>query len=84
MCVVDTVDVVRNVQHITYPIERTTLFMETDNDHPGFVRLRLISEGQNVKYDFKTICESTKTGVFVSVQSFVNDTKNSIHRCRHQ
>ncbi|VDI40359.1 Hypothetical predicted protein [Mytilus galloprovincialis] len=38
--VVNVTQIERNIKH---PVQRTEVFMETDTDHPGFTRLRLIS-----------------------------------------
>ncbi|CAC5383830.1 unnamed protein product [Mytilus coruscus] len=56
MCVMKNVDVIQNIKNIKHPIHHTTLLMETDNDHPGFIRLRLIAGGDG-ETNFIT-CES--------------------------
>ncbi|XP_052079193.1 uncharacterized protein LOC127717547 [Mytilus californianus] len=38
------VDVIQNEKNIKHPVHKIPLVMETDTDHPGFARLRLIAE----------------------------------------
>ncbi|VDH97898.1 Hypothetical predicted protein [Mytilus galloprovincialis] len=44
--VVNVAQIERNIKH---PVQRTEVFMETDTDHPGFTRLRLIAAGKRKK-----------------------------------
>ena len=38
-------DIIRNERNIKHPVQWITLVMETDNDHLGFAKLRLIAGG---------------------------------------
>ncbi|VDI49342.1 Hypothetical predicted protein [Mytilus galloprovincialis] len=74
MFVMKTVDVIPNVKNIKHAIHRTTLLMETDNDHPGFIRLRLIAGGDG-ETNFITCesFESSRNGLYLSVTKFINN-----------
>lgn len=63
------VDVVQDLQSIKHPIQHTTLFMELDNDHPGFTRLKLISDDEEEDKLIISQCyESTADGEYLSVK----------------
>ncbi|XP_063406947.1 uncharacterized protein LOC134690807 [Mytilus trossulus] len=74
MFVIKDVDVIRDVRNIKHSVQRTTLIMENDNDHPGFTRLRLIAvgEGENICIQPESF-ESKRQGLYLSVNSFVNN-----------
>ncbi|VDI14242.1 Hypothetical predicted protein [Mytilus galloprovincialis] len=46
MFVDEVVNVTKIERNIKHPVQRTEVFMETDTDHPGFTRLRLIAAGK--------------------------------------
>ncbi|VDI40027.1 Hypothetical predicted protein [Mytilus galloprovincialis] len=46
MYIMHHVDVINNIKNIKHIIDRTTLIIETDMEHPGFARLRLIAGGE--------------------------------------
>ncbi|VDI57544.1 Hypothetical predicted protein [Mytilus galloprovincialis] len=50
MFVDDVVNVTQIERNIKHPVQRTEVFMETDTDHPGFTRLRLIAAGKRFYY----------------------------------
>ncbi|XP_063405747.1 uncharacterized protein LOC134689711 [Mytilus trossulus] len=79
MYVIKHVDVIRDVRNIKHPVQRTTLLMETDNDHPGFTRLRLVAGGDG-ETRFITLkhFESSKNGLYLSVNEFVNNLKRPL------
>ncbi|CAC5373832.1 unnamed protein product [Mytilus coruscus] len=79
MYVIKDVDVIRDVRNIKHPLQRTTLLMETDTDHPGFSRLRLIAGGDG-ENDFITYeyFESTRNGLYLSVNEFVGNINKMI------
>ncbi|XP_076082433.1 uncharacterized protein LOC143053526 [Mytilus galloprovincialis] len=72
------VDVIQDLRNMRHPVQRTTLLMETDTDHPGFRRLRLIA-GANRENDLLTYeyFESTSKGLCLSVNKFVGNIKKS-------
>ncbi|VDH94024.1 Hypothetical predicted protein [Mytilus galloprovincialis] len=74
ICVVKGTDVIRDLRNIKHQIQRTTLLMETDTDHPGFCKLRLIA-GRSGKKNFLTYdyFESTKNSLYLSVGKFVSN-----------
>ncbi|VDI58926.1 Hypothetical predicted protein [Mytilus galloprovincialis] len=78
MHVLKNVDVIQKVRDIKFPIQRTTLQFETDTDHPGFAKLRLIAltNRENNHITYKCF-ESTKTGLYLSANEF-----NDNGRCR--
>ncbi|CAC5386006.1 unnamed protein product [Mytilus coruscus] len=82
MYLIKTVDVIQNVQNIKHPIHHTTLVMESDNDHPGFTRLRLIAESEDdTLIIISEFCESTTNGEYVSISSHgpcLSDTDQNI------
>ncbi|XP_071142291.1 uncharacterized protein [Mytilus edulis] len=81
MDVLKHVDVIQKVRDIKFPIQRTTLQFETDTDHPGFAKLRLIAltnrENNHITYE---CFESTKTGLFLSANEFVSYINKTIHQ----
>ncbi|VDI46759.1 Hypothetical predicted protein [Mytilus galloprovincialis] len=81
MSVISGVDVIQDVRNIKYPVQRTTLLMETDTDHPGFTRLRLIAggDGENdiLTYEY---FESTSKGLCLSVNKFVSNIKEILQQ----
>lgn len=79
MCVIKNVDVIRDVRNIKHPVQRTTLLMETDNNHSGFTRLRLVAGGDGATcfITFKYF-ESTENGLYLSVNEFVNNINRQL------
>ncbi|VDI28085.1 Hypothetical predicted protein [Mytilus galloprovincialis] len=79
MFVINKVDVIRDLRNMRHPVQCTTLVMETDTDHPGFSRLRLIAigDGENdiLTYEY---FESTSKGLCLSVNKFVSKINNMI------
>ncbi|CAC5383825.1 unnamed protein product [Mytilus coruscus] len=74
MFVIGDVDVIRDVRNIKHPVQNTQLVMETDNDHPGFTRLRLIAGGDGENDIITYNCfESTGKGLYLSVIKFINN-----------
>ncbi|VDI72073.1 Hypothetical predicted protein [Mytilus galloprovincialis] len=77
MFVIRDVDVIQDVRNIKHPIQRTTLLMETDTDHPGFSRLRLIAGGDGEhKFITNKFFQSTSKGLYLSVNEFVRNINN--------
>ncbi|XP_071144232.1 uncharacterized protein [Mytilus edulis] len=76
MCVDDGVNVIQIKRNIKYPVQRTRVFMETDTDHPGFTRLRLVAGGKRANYFVSNECiVNTQTGQYLSTTNFVNHIK---------
>ncbi|VDI62995.1 Hypothetical predicted protein [Mytilus galloprovincialis] len=72
MYVINDVDVIRDVKNIKHQTQRTTLVMETDNEYPGFTRLRLLAGGERESYFTPPDCfEVTRKGLYVSVNKFI-------------
>lgn len=70
------VNVVQSLQNIKHPIQHTTLEMESDNDHPGFTRLRLIADRKDeYNINISKCCESTINGRYLSVKAFLHNIK---------
>ncbi|VDI19551.1 Hypothetical predicted protein [Mytilus galloprovincialis] len=67
--VVNVTQIERNIKH---PVQRTEVFMETDTDHPGFTRLRLIAARRR-ENDFVSneSIVNTQTGLYLSTTNFV-------------
>ncbi|CAC5371213.1 unnamed protein product [Mytilus coruscus] len=82
MSLMNDVNVIQNVRNIKHPIQSTTLVMETDIDHPGFTRLRLIAAGEvELKY-----FESTRKGLYLSLNgfwSYIHQSSPHINLCSH-
>ncbi|CAC5425470.1 unnamed protein product [Mytilus coruscus] len=73
MYVLNYVDVEWDARNIKHPVERTTLVMESDTDHPGFIYLRLIAGGEEDSFFTPFECfESTRKGLYLSVNTFVS------------
>ncbi|VDI35047.1 Hypothetical predicted protein [Mytilus galloprovincialis] len=72
MFVFRDVDVIQDERHIKHPVKRNTFVIETDNDHPGFTRLRLLTKGY-VKINCKACeyFEETTKGLSLSSTKFV-------------
>ncbi|XP_071144250.1 uncharacterized protein [Mytilus edulis] len=71
--VVNVTQIERNIKH---PVQRTEVFMETDTDHPGFTRLRLVAVGKRADYFVSNECiVNTQTGQYLSTTNFVNYLK---------
>ncbi|VDI60843.1 Hypothetical predicted protein [Mytilus galloprovincialis] len=71
----DNVVNVKQIERIIKnPIQRTEVFMETDTDHPGFTRLRLIAAGISFFVSNECIV-NTQTGRYLSTTKFVNNIK---------
>ncbi|VDI07353.1 Hypothetical predicted protein [Mytilus galloprovincialis] len=49
---VNIFEAVQNVRNIKHPIERDIFEMETDNNHPGFTRLRLVAKTDRTSYTY--------------------------------
>lgn len=47
MYLINDVDIIQSVWFIKHPIRKTTMVMESDNNYPGFTRLRLVAGGEN-------------------------------------
>ncbi|CAC5368380.1 unnamed protein product [Mytilus coruscus] len=68
MLVINNFDIIQNERNIKHPLQWITLVMETDNDHPGFTRLRLIPGAYgDAVFGF----ESTRKGSYLSAKEFV-------------
>ncbi|XP_052086560.1 uncharacterized protein LOC127723884 [Mytilus californianus] len=84
MAVINKAVVIRNVrntkyfktkvQDVKHSKQQTIFVMETDNDHPGFTRLRLIAAGGTIPITSQSI-EFTKKGLYLSVNGFLNGIK---------
>ncbi|CAC5425472.1 unnamed protein product [Mytilus coruscus] len=80
MYVIKDVDVIRDVNNIIYPVQRTTLVMETDYEYPGFTRLRLLAGGERESSFTPPGCfEVTRKGLYLSVNTFVSNIKKMHH-----
>ncbi|XP_071142279.1 uncharacterized protein [Mytilus edulis] len=75
MFVLNNVDVIQDLRNMRHPVQCTTLVMETDTDHPGFTRLRLIAGADGETYEY---FESTSKGLCLSVKKFVSNIKEII------
>ncbi|CAC5397485.1 unnamed protein product [Mytilus coruscus] len=82
MYVLNEAVVIRNVRntkylhHCKHSLQHTIFVMETDNDHYGFTRLRLIAAGDGFFNNITSECfESTAKGLYLSVNGFVNNMK---------
>ncbi|CAC5362072.1 unnamed protein product [Mytilus coruscus] len=73
------VRVLRNIQNIKHPIRYTTLVMESDTDHPGFTKLRLLAEDDVESRGLTSKCvESTRDGAYLSVNGFVDEASKAL------
>ncbi|CAC5383664.1 unnamed protein product [Mytilus coruscus] len=85
MYVNNNVDVIRNVKNAKnvkntkHPIQSTTLVMETDNENPGFTRLRLIAGGESVPCLTFDCFKSTRDGLYLSVNAFLMSWVNNCY-----
>ncbi|XP_063408186.1 uncharacterized protein LOC134691551 [Mytilus trossulus] len=70
MCVIKSLDVVQDERNIKHPVQRKTLLMETDTDHPGFCRLRLIAGGDGTNNSMTYEYVESK-GFYLSVNELV-------------
>ncbi|XP_052102227.1 uncharacterized protein LOC127735866 [Mytilus californianus] len=74
MFVIHDVDVIHNVSNIKQPIHRTTYVIETDIDHPGFARLRMVASkgGESLRVKCPSCPPGTCTGeqIYASVNRF--------------
>ncbi|VDI28087.1 Hypothetical predicted protein [Mytilus galloprovincialis] len=76
MFLINKVDVIRDLRNMRHPVQRKTLVMETDTDHPGFCRLRLIAVGDGANAILTYECfESTSKGLCLSVDKFISNVK---------
>ncbi|CAC5386005.1 unnamed protein product [Mytilus coruscus] len=76
MSLLNNIDIIQNVQNIKHPIQHTTMVMESDNDHPGFTRLRLIAvDDKKSELVTSECCESTTHGLYLSVKAFLHKIK---------
>ncbi|XP_063405829.1 uncharacterized protein LOC134689789 [Mytilus trossulus] len=81
MYVITDVDVLRDEKNTKHQIQGTTLIMETDNEYPGFTRLRLLAGGEGESYFTPHECfEVTNKGLYLSVNKFVSNIKQKLHR----
>ncbi|XP_063443284.1 uncharacterized protein LOC134723654 [Mytilus trossulus] len=76
MHVINTVDVIQNTRNIKPSSERPTLVMETDSDHPGFTKLKLVTG----EFDESLLIPSISFGdtckcFYLSSDSFVNSSR---------
>ncbi|VDI20873.1 Hypothetical predicted protein [Mytilus galloprovincialis] len=76
MCInkMEEADIVQNVRSIKHPIHHTTFVMETDNDYPGFTRLRMVTE----KKDGSFFVPFAGNRLYLRVNPFVERNKQSI------
>ncbi|XP_052086501.1 uncharacterized protein LOC127723808 [Mytilus californianus] len=73
------VRVLRNIRNIKHPIRYTTLVMESDTDHPGFTKLRLLAEDDVESRGLTSKCvESTRNGAYLSVNGFIDEASKAI------
>ncbi|VDH94023.1 Hypothetical predicted protein [Mytilus galloprovincialis] len=70
MCVIKSLDVVQDERNIKHPVQRATLVMETDTDHLGFCRLRLIAGGDGTNNSITYQYVESK-GFYLSVNELV-------------
>ncbi|XP_063408181.1 uncharacterized protein LOC134691544 [Mytilus trossulus] len=83
MFVDEIVNVTRIKRNIKHPVQRTEVFMETDADHPGFTRLRLVAGGTRKSTFLSPKCfVSTHTGQYLSTTTFVNRLKQKHQKHR--
>ncbi|XP_071154877.1 uncharacterized protein [Mytilus edulis] len=81
MYVLNEAAVIRNVRnaksvHRCKKALQTIFVMETDNNHYGFIRLRLFAAGDKFFDNITSKCfESTAKGLYLSVNGFVNNMK---------
>ncbi|XP_063405887.1 uncharacterized protein LOC134689848 [Mytilus trossulus] len=75
MFVIKEVDIIRDVRNIKHPLQNTTLVMETDNDNPGFAKLKLI-EGGDGRFITPESFNSSVQGLYLSVNQFVSNLNN--------
>ena len=76
MYVINSVDVIQNTRNIKQSSERHTLVMETDSDHPGFTKLKLVTG----EFDESLLIPSISFGdtckcFYLSSDSFVNSIR---------
>ncbi|XP_052085377.1 uncharacterized protein LOC127723014 [Mytilus californianus] len=76
MFVLNQIEVIRNVRQFKPQIYRTTYVMETDFDHPGFTRLKIVAE-QGCRFPLiQSACvESIGKGWYASVNLFLDSFK---------
>ncbi|VDI54292.1 Hypothetical predicted protein [Mytilus galloprovincialis] len=76
MFVHDAVYVTRIEKNIKHPVQRTEVFMETDTDHPGFTRLRLVAAGKREHIFVSKECiVNTQTSLHLSTTNFLKHMK---------
>ncbi|XP_071144080.1 uncharacterized protein [Mytilus edulis] len=75
MFVDDVVNVTRIERNIKHPIQRNEFVMETDTDHPGFTRLRLVAGGKKMNFLSNECIVNTQSGIYLSTTNFVNHMK---------
>ncbi|VDI77921.1 Hypothetical predicted protein [Mytilus galloprovincialis] len=57
MYVINQLELVQDERNIKHPINRDVLVMETDNDHPGFTRIRLVAQtDRNSLFSVQCFC----------------------------
>jgi hypothetical protein len=87
MFVLNTVQVIQNVQQMNRSARKTTLLAKDDMEFPGFSRLKLIAEGDHkYAYTLPECFVETINGLFLSNNSFVRkfnekyiNFKSSVH-----
>ncbi|XP_076083949.1 uncharacterized protein LOC143054783 [Mytilus galloprovincialis] len=77
MLIIKDEDVIRDVRHMKHREQGKTFLMETDAEHPGFTRLRLLTEG-DMETDFKPYeyFKNTRKDIYLSVNDFLSVEKN--------
>ncbi|CAC5390047.1 unnamed protein product [Mytilus coruscus] len=79
MFLINDVDVIQSVWCMRHSIRKTTVVMESDNDHPGFTRLRLVAGGEDDSGILTSECfESTTNGLYFSAEEFLNTIKQKL------
>ncbi|XP_063406723.1 uncharacterized protein LOC134690662 [Mytilus trossulus] len=75
MYVDNNVNVTRIERIIKHPVKRTEFVMETDTDHPGFTRLRLVAEAKMEHFVRNKCIVNTQAGPYLSTTNCVNGMK---------
>ncbi|CAC5425471.1 unnamed protein product [Mytilus coruscus] len=80
MYVIKDVEEKRDEKNTKHQVKYTTLVIETDNEYPGFTRLRLLAGGERESYFTSPGCfEVTRKGLYLSVNTFVSINKKMHH-----
>ncbi|XP_052086257.1 uncharacterized protein LOC127723606 [Mytilus californianus] len=67
----------QTVQHYKHPKQQSIFVMETDNDYPGFTKLRLIAAKDTINLTHECF-EITTKGLYLSVNGFLNGMKKEL------